>query len=68
MFKSTTGFLWWLSGKEPACQCRRAGLDPGSPGEVSGNPLHYVCLENPRDIEAWQAIVHEVTKSQTPLN
>ena len=19
--------LWWLSGKEPACQCRRCGLD-----------------------------------------
>ena len=22
------GLLWWLSGKESACQCRRHGLDP----------------------------------------
>ena len=22
------GLLWWLSGKEPACQCRRHGFDP----------------------------------------
>ena len=22
------GLPWWLSGKEPACQCRRRGLDP----------------------------------------
>ena len=25
---SITGFPWWLSHKEPACQCRRCGLDP----------------------------------------
>ena len=25
---STSGFPWWLSSKEPACQCRRCGLDP----------------------------------------
>ena len=22
------GLLWWLSGQESACQCRRHGLDP----------------------------------------
>ena len=22
------GLLWWLNGKESACQCRRCGLDP----------------------------------------
>ena len=22
------GFPWWLSGKEPACQCRRCRFDP----------------------------------------
>ena len=22
------GLPWWLSGKEPACQCRRRGFDP----------------------------------------
>ena len=29
------------------------------------NPLHYSCLENPMDREAWWATVHGVTKSQT---
>ena len=32
-----------------------------------GNPLQYSCLENPMDREAWKAIVHRVTKSQTRL-
>ena len=36
-----------------------------SPGEGNGYPLHYSCLENPMDREAWQAIVHGVTKNQT---
>jgi len=26
--KNHTGLLWWLSGKESACQCRRHGFDP----------------------------------------
>ena len=42
-------FLWWLSGKESACQ---GGLIPGlgkSPGEGNGNPCQYSCLENPMD-------------------
>ena len=34
-----------------------------SPGEGNGNPLQYSCLENPMDREAWQGIVHRVTKS-----
>ena len=36
--------------------------------EGNGNPLQYSCLENPMDREAWQAIVHEVTKSWTLLS
>ena len=32
------------------------------PGEGNGNPLQYSCLENPMDIEAWQATVHRITK------
>ena len=27
---SFQGILWWLSGKEPACQCRRLRFDPWS--------------------------------------
>ena len=36
-----------------------------SPGRGNGNPLQYSCLENSMDREAWQAIVHGVTKSRT---
>ena len=46
------------------------GLIPGSErtlGVGNGNLLQYSCLENSMDREAWQAIDHEVTKSQTWL-
>ena len=33
-----------------------------------GNSCQYSCLENPMDGGAWQAVVHEVTKSQTRLS
>ena len=60
--------------KKPTCQCTRckdvrdSASIPGwgrSPGEAHGTPLQYSCLENPRDREAWWAIVHRVTQSQT---
>ena len=35
-----------------------------SPGEGSGNPLQYSCLENPMDRGAQGAIAHGVTHSQ----
>ena len=41
------------------------GLIPGSgrsSGGGNGNPLQYSFLENPKDREAWQSIVHGVTK------
>ena len=42
---------------------------PGkSPGEGSGYPLQYSCLENPMDRGAWQAQAHGVAKSQTWLS
>ena len=44
------------------------GAIPGSgrsPVEGNGNPLQYFCLEKSMDREAWQAIVHGVTKSGT---
>ena len=46
------------------------GSIPGSgrsPGEGNGNPLQYLCLENAMDRGGWQAVVHRVTKSWTPL-
>ena len=47
---------------------RDAGLIPGwgkSPGEGTGNPLQYSCLENPSDRATWWASVHGVAKSGT---
>ena len=45
---------------------RDVGPIPGS-GERNGNPFQYSCLEkshgqNPKDKEAWWAIVHGVPK------
>ena len=37
-------------------------------GEGNGNPLQYSWLENPVDRGAWQAAVHEATKSWTRLS
>ena len=68
------GLPRWCSGKESTCQCRRCKrqeFDPWagrSPGIGNGNPLQCSCLENSMDREAWQAIVHRVTKSQTQLS
>ena len=63
----------WLSGKEPACQCRRI-RDPGTipglgrcPGGGHGYPFQYSYLENLMDRRAWWATVHRVTKSQAKL-
>ena len=61
------GFPGGSDGKESTCNAGDPGSIPGlgkSPGEGNGNPLQY-CLENSMDRGAWQAIVHEVAKSQT---
>ena len=39
-----------------------------APGEGNGKPLQNFCLENSMDRRAWQATVHGVAKSQTPLS
>ena len=62
------GFPCSSVSKESAWHSGNPGSIPGSgrsPGEGSGNPLQYSCLENPMDIEAWWATVHGVTKSRT---
>ena len=44
------GLLWWLIGKESACNAGDAGSILGlgrSPGGGHGSPLQYSCLENP---------------------
>ena len=66
--------LRWLSGKDKPANAGDAGdLDsiPGwerSPGEGSGTPLQYSCLEDPMDGGAWWAAVHGVAKSGTRLS
>ena len=35
------------------------------PGGGDGNPLQYVCLENPVDRGAWWATVHKAAKHWT---
>ena len=57
--------------KASACNAGDLGSIPGSgrsPGEGTGNPLQYSCLENPIDGEAWWATVHGVAKSRTRLS
>ena len=36
-------------------------------GEGNGNPLQCSCLENPRDMEAWWAVIYGVAQSRTRL-
>ena len=60
---SVLGFPCGSDGKESACNAGDLGSISGSgrsPGERSGNPLQYSCLENPMDRGAWQIIVQGV--------
>ena len=62
------GFPGGSDSKEPACNAGDLGFIPGSgrsPGEESGYPLQYSCLENSMDRGVWRATVYGVTKSQT---
>ena len=66
-----TGFPASSDNKESTCSVGDPGSIPGSwksPGEWSGNPLQYSCLENPLDRGTCQATVHGVTTSWTRLN
>ena len=36
-------------------------------GEVSGNPVQYSWLENPRDGEAWWAALHGVAEESDTI-
>ena len=67
------GFPGGSVSKESACNARDSGDTGSVPGSgrfhggEHGNPLQYFCLENPMNRGAWQATVHSVAKSQTPL-
>ena len=65
------GFPGGSDSKASACNVGDLGSIPGlgrSPGEGNDNPFQYSCLENPVDGGAWQATVHGVAKSRTPLS
>ena len=63
--------LWWLSGKESACNAELTGVVGSilgfrrSPGERNGNPHQYSCMENPMDRGVWWATVHGITELDT---
>ena len=59
------------NSKESACKAGDQGSIPGlgsSSEEGNGKPLHYSCLENSMDGEAWWATVHRVAKSRTRVS
>ena len=59
------GFPGGSDSKESAYNAGDTGLIPGlgrSPGEGTGSPLQYSCLENALGRGAWWATVHEVAK------
>ena len=43
-------------------QVQSLGQEDPLEKEMAGYPPQYSCLENPKDREAWWAIVHGVTK------
>ena len=63
------GFPGGSTGKESTCQADESLIAGSgrSPGGGHGNPLHYSCLQNPRDRGAWQGTVHRAAESQTRL-
>ena len=61
------GFPDGSDGKESARKAQDLGSIPGSgrsPGAGNDYPLQYSCLEKSMDREAWQAIVHAVSKKR----
>ena len=65
-----SGFPWWLSNKESACNAREVGSIPGlgrSPAEGHGNPLQNSFLENFVDRGIWWVTVHRTVKGRTRL-
>ena len=64
------GLTYSSVGKESACNAGDRDSIPGwgrSPGEGSGNPLQYSCLENLMDRGAWGATLHGVTRVRHDL-
>ena len=66
-----SGFLGGSDGKESTCNTGDLGLIPGlgrSPGGGHSHHSSILAWRIPMDRGTWQAIVHEVAKSQTQLS
>ena len=64
------GFPGGSADKEPVSNAGNAGSISGSrksPGEGTGDPLQYPCLQNYIERGAWWATVHGVANNQTRL-
>ena len=71
VYTFSLGFPGGSEVKAFAYDARDLGSTPGSgrsPGEGTGTPLQYSCLENPLDGGTWQAAVHGAAKSQIKLS
>ena len=50
LLRGELGLMWWLSGKESACRCRRCGFNTQVrkiPWRRKWQPIQYSCLGNP---------------------
>ena len=66
--KKRLGFPGGSAVKNLPANAAEASSIPGlgrPPGGGNGNPLQYSCLENPKDREAWGAMVRGTAKSWT---
>ena len=62
---------WWLSSKEPACQCMRRRFDPWVrkiPWRKIWQATPVFSPGNPMNRGAWWTTVHGVANSQTQLS
>ena len=69
-FFFSLGFPGGSEGKASASNAGDLGSISGwgrSPGEGNGNLLHYSCLENPTDGEAWWATVTKSHKESDTI-
>ena len=61
------GCLWWLRGKESACNAGDMGSLPGpgrSPEVKNGNQLQYSCMENPMEHGGLQSMGLQMSWTQ----
>ena len=73
LFPDSSYFMlpWWLSGKEPTCQCRRCGFNPGVgkiPWGRKWQATPVFLPGEPHGQRSLGATVHGVAKSPTWLS